>query len=495
MDDRSNDLRPGLKLFNVVFLGFSFLLMFTGFQTCGMVSQTVLKSYINETTINGTVHFEGNGYTSLAIIYIVFACANWLAPSVVSVIGPKYSMVVGGLTYTLYLATFIHPLTWTLYAASVVIGFGAAIIWTGQGNFLTLNSDDLTMGRNSGIFWAMLQCSLLIGNIYVYFSWRGVSIIRDKERVPLFIGLTAICAVGTLSLFLLRSNPQAKNIAVEDIDNSNLLATEESPNVSDSVHGNSDIKANEEDSSETSSEISAFKQKKSRSTEAWEAFLTSVRLFKTKEMLLLSVTFFYTGLELTFFSGVYSTSVGATQKFGSDSDKLVGLTGIFIGVGEILGGGIFGIFGKKTVRYGRDPVILLGGIIHLVAFMLIFLNIPDDAPISQGAATAATYITPSTELAIACAFMLGFADACFNTQCYSIIGGTYPNNSAAAFALFKFEQSLAAAIGFFYSSYLLLKYQLLILVIFCFSGMLCFFYVEYKARKLVTASEYSNIGT
>jgi len=494
MDDRSNDLRPSLKLFNVIFLGFSFLLMFTGFQTCGMISQTVLKSYINQTTINGTVHFHGNGYTSLAIIYIVFACANWLAPSVVSVVGPKYSMVIGGITYTLYLATFIHPLTWTLYTASVIIGIGAAIIWTGQGNFLTLNSDDMTMGRNSGIFWAMLQCSLLIGNIYVYFAWRGVDVIADKQRVPLFIGLTAICGLGTLSLLLLKSNPVASSVSSE-ADNS-LLSAEETQQSSNEVNQSSDQKFNDSEADESHVEISEQRDK-SKSAEALDALLTAIRLFKTKEMLLLSVTFFYTGLELTFFSGVYSTSVAATSEFGSDADRLVGLTGIFVGVGEILGGGIFGIFGKKTVKHGRDPIILLGGICHLVAFMLIFLNIPDDAPISKGEAHVGTYITPSTALAIACAFLLGFADACFNTQCYSIIGGTYPNNSAAAFALFKFEQSLAAAIGFFYSSYVVLKYQLLILVIFCFCGMLSFFYVEHKVRKrpVESSSEYSNIGS
>ena len=488
MDDRSNNLKPSLKLFNVVFLGLSFLLMFTGFQTCGMISQTVLNSYINETTVNGTQTFSGSGYTSLAIIYIVFAAANWLAPSVVSFIGPKYSMMAGGLTYTLYLATFIYPLTYTLYAASVLLGIGAAVIWTGQGNFLTLNSDDMTMGRNSGIFWAMLQCSLLIGNIYVFFAWQGVTLIESSKRVPLFIGLTAICAVGTLSLLVLRSNP-TQRVEVDEAEG-NLLA-EESQQVS--------VDKDEYSGKTSTTDSVAVPENKTNSkfSDAWEAFLTSVKLFKTREMLLLSITFFYTGLELTFFSGVYSTSVGATKSFGNDADRLVGLTGIFIGVGEILGGGIFGIFGKKTVRYGRDPIVLLGGICHLAAFMFIFLNIPDNAPISKNGTHDVGYIDPNAALAIACAFLLGFADACFNTQCYSIIGSTYPNSSAAAFALFKFEQSLAAAIGFFYSSYLLLKYQLLLLVIFCFLGMLCFFNVEHRVRRkiLETVSEYPDIGS
>ena len=33
-----------------------------------------------------------------------------------------------------------------------------SVIWVGQGNFLTINSDTKTMGRNSGIFWALLKC-------------------------------------------------------------------------------------------------------------------------------------------------------------------------------------------------------------------------------------------------------------------------------------------------------------------------------------------------
>ena len=32
-----------------------------------------------------------------------------------------------------------------------------SVLWTGQGNFLTVNSDSETISRNSGIFWALLQ--------------------------------------------------------------------------------------------------------------------------------------------------------------------------------------------------------------------------------------------------------------------------------------------------------------------------------------------------
>ncbi len=46
---------------------------------------------------------------------------------------------------------------------------------------------------------------------------------------------------------------------------------------------------------------------------------------------------FLTGFELTFFSGVYGTSVGHTHAFGSDAKSYLALCGIFIGLGEILG--------------------------------------------------------------------------------------------------------------------------------------------------------------
>ena len=55
---------------------------------------------------------------------------------------------------------------------------------------------------------------------------------------------------------------------------------------------------------------------------------------------------------------------------------MVGLHGIFVGVGEILGGAIFGIFGSWTNKVGRWPVALLGLVTIIGAGVLILLNIP-----------------------------------------------------------------------------------------------------------------------
>jgi hypothetical protein len=43
------------------------------------------------------------------------------------------------------------------------------------------------------------------------------------------------------------------------------------------------------------------------------------------------------------------------------------------------GGGLFGILGKYTNKFGKDPVVLLGMLVHFAAFYLIYLNIPAHA--------------------------------------------------------------------------------------------------------------------
>ncbi|NXN30902.1 MFS11 protein, partial [Nycticryphes semicollaris] len=443
------------RLFNIIILGVSFMFIFTAFQTCGNIAQTVI------TNLNST-DFHGSGYTSMSIIYGVFSASNLISPSVVAIVGPQLSMFVSGIFYSLYIAVFIQPATWAFYTASVFIGIAAAVLWTAQGNCLTLNSDENTIGRNSGVFWALLQSSLFFGNLYIYFAWQGKTHISESDRRTVFIALTVISLVGTVLFFLIRKQEDTKAPGEEGSANEIL-----------------------EDSSSAQNKMAR----------AVAAFKKSIKLSFTKEIMLLSVTTAYTGLELTFFSGVYGTCIGAVNRFGSDEKSLIGLSGIFIGVGEILGGGLFGLLSKNN-RFGRNPVVMLGIVVHFIAFYLIFFNMPNNAPIAPMEGTDdVAYMIPSKEVAIFCSFLLGLGDSCFNTQLLSILGFLYSEDSAPAFAIFKFVQSICAAIAYFYSNYILLQWQLLIMVVVGFFGTITFFAVEWEAAAALAArsSDYSSI--
>ncbi|KAK3520760.1 hypothetical protein QTP70_032333 [Hemibagrus guttatus] len=453
-------MRPETKsLLNIIVLGLGFMLMFTAFQTCGNIEQTVIKSF-------NSTEFHGSGYTSMAIIYGVFSASNLIAPSVVAVIGPQLSLFFSGLIYSGYIAMFIHPFTWSFYTASVLVGIAAAVLWTAQGNLLTINSSDSSIGRNSGIFWALLQFSLFFGNLYIYVAWHGKVHISDKDRQTVFISLTIISLVGNFLFFLIQRTET--EIVPSDRSESPLPA----------------------DASESDSVVIG---PQGLGAQALMAFKKSIQLAMTKEMLLLSISIAYTGLELTFYSGVYGTCIGAMTRFGDDAKSLIGLAGIFIGVGEILGGSVFGMLNQCN-QYGRNPVVLLGLITHILAFYLIFLNIASDAPLAPEEGTQLQgFIPPSKELALFCSFLLGLGDSCFNTQLLSIVGFLFHDDSAPAFAVFKFVQSIAAALAFFYSNYLQLYWQLLIMVLVGFAGTLSFFVAEWMVVSCRQNSDYDSI--
>ena len=302
---------------------------------------------------------------------------------------------------SMYIATFFYLADWLLYTGSAVIGFGAALIWTAQGNFLTINSTKKTMSRNSGIFWAMLECSLLIGNTFAYFQFTGLDDIDSNTRNTFVLVLLIVGVVGTVVFLFLLPTPWAKDI---------LEKNKKAP---------------------------------------LDALFESFALFKTAEMLQLTFYFFYMGMQVQshrfnayslinahlvrlayvlvrciwdlfrlYFelwrSEVYA---GASRHFGNVHLHDARSTGLIkyilqIGAGEIVSGLIFGIFGKVTNKLGRWPVVVLGTALQFIAFILIIFNIPNNAYKEGTREESLIFNPPSEALALVCSFTLGFGDAC-----------------------------------------------------------------------------------
>uniref|UniRef100_A0A3B3ZLN3 Major facilitator superfamily domain containing 11 n=1 Tax=Periophthalmus magnuspinnatus TaxID=409849 RepID=A0A3B3ZLN3_9GOBI len=253
------------RTFNVVILGVGFLFIFTAFTTCGNVEQTVVKSLGNES-------FSGSGYY-LGIIYGIFSFSNLLAPTVVAVIGAKHSMFLSGLLYG-YIAVFILPFTWSFYLTSVLIGIGAAL-WTAQGQFLVENSEASTINRNTGMFWALLQC-MIFGNLYIYFEWNGATEITGSRK-NVFLSLLVASVLGTLSFLVLRQSLSEEEMLSEE-EGQSLLSTR------------------------------MYKHRANSAMQDAKAEFTILQLLKSKTIVLLSPCMAYS-LELSFYSGVYGTCI------------------------------------------------------------------------------------------------------------------------------------------------------------------------------------------
>ena len=111
-----------------------------------------------------------------------------------------------------------------------------------------------------------------------------------------------------------------------------------------------------------------------------------------------------------------------------------------------MGGILFGFLGHLTIKWGRYPVVLLGSVLGidivvqsepkllytcymlqceqiiliylnlgLLSYGLMFANFPMSA--NSGETSDIGFISPPSEaMALATSFILGFSDACFNTQ-------------------------------------------------------------------------------
>ena len=104
-----------------------------------------------------------------------------------------------------------------------------------------------------------------------------------------------------------------------------------------------------------------------------QALKKSIRLFFTMDMFMLSVYFYYMGMLVGFYSVVYGTSLSRTLQF-DDPKGIVGLHGIFMGVGQIIGSSMF--MGSWTNKFGRWPIATIGQVHVTTAGVLILLNIP-----------------------------------------------------------------------------------------------------------------------
>lgn len=414
----------------MIVLGLAFMTLFSSFNTMENIEKPLLASVRTEDP-----EFKGDGYVALGILYITFALFLWFTPSALTMTGTKMALIFGAVGYCFNTASFYTTSTWAIYIGSVICGMTSALLWTGHGRYVILNSIPRTVTRNTSIFWVFYKCSLFFGNIFVYFVLEGKNHIGARLRMMV---VTVLLTLNVLAI---------------------VIAT----CLSKPAHENTEA------SEKVETPLEALKK-------AW-------KIFTTPNIILLSVLFFYVGLSVAFNSGVYSASVGFTQQLGTDTSKLVPLVGICIGIGEILSGGLQILHGEKISQYkwGGPIVVFVGVLIQVTAYTLIYLYLPDKSVFS--ATHDSAYLKSNIYVALGCAILMGTGDGCFTSQIYSILKEMYPDSSTQTVSLYIFINSAATSLSFFYSTLLGLHAQLIILTVTGTLGFIVFAIVTHRVKE------------
>ncbi|MFH1822959.1 MAG: MFS transporter [Patescibacteria group bacterium] len=141
---------------NIIVMTFGFFLLFLAF---------------NAAQAHVAIFFQNprKGIFSLFLIYLFFTLFNPFAAALVSKWGARNSLFLGGLTYTVYMFTFATDTLSLVYIASILLGCGAALLWTAQESYLMRLSEANVRGRNAGFFemiWALSAIGTFIFSLF-----------------------------------------------------------------------------------------------------------------------------------------------------------------------------------------------------------------------------------------------------------------------------------------------------------------------------------------
>ena len=142
---------------NLLVVSFAFLCLFTSFG-----SLQNLQSSLHD--------IEGLGTVGLSCIYaaLVISCL-FVPPPLIDFLGCKWTVAFSMLCYILFMAANMHARWWTIIPSALILGLGAAPLWSAKCTYLTQTgtwyarmmgtTDDDVINRFFGVFFMLFHAS------------------------------------------------------------------------------------------------------------------------------------------------------------------------------------------------------------------------------------------------------------------------------------------------------------------------------------------------
>lgn len=439
----SMSMKTILKNVFVVSLAFTFL--FTAFNSMANLQTSLNKE-------------EGVGAWSLSTIYVSLIISCMFLPNfIIARLGCKWTIPISMAGYILYMCANFYAIKGTMIPASIILGFGAAPLWSAKCTYLTqigvwysklTNQDqDGVINMFFGFFFLFFQTSQIWGNLISSLvftpdnsnltdtSGCGASFCpsdatsgnttsnfsQSKEKVYTVCGIylaSAVIAVIIVSIFL-------DQITLD--------------------------KETSEDDRKLSPKllISTFRH-----------------LFSSPlQMMLIPITI-YSGVEQAFIGGDFTKAyISCTLGIWN-----LGYVMICYGVADAL---CSILFGRLVVYIGHIPFFVFAFITH-GALQIAFLKWSPE----QG----------QEVIFYVCAALWGMGDAVIQTQLNALYGHLFSDKAEAGFANYRLWESLGFAVTFAYNDYLCTDTKLYVCLGVLATSVVCYFIVEIMAWRLKKTS-------
>ncbi|XP_012879999.1 PREDICTED: protein unc-93 homolog A isoform X1 [Dipodomys ordii] len=432
------------SLRNVLVISFGFLLLFTAFG--GL--QNLQSSLYNE---------DGLGVATLSSLYgAVLLSSMLLPPILIKRCGCKWTIVGSMCCYVAFSLGNFQASWFSLIPTSVLLGLGAAPLWSAQCTYLTVAGSRHAertgqLGRDVvnqyfGIFFLIFQSSGVWGNLIsslVFGQTPTKESILEKQlescgaRDCLMVAASSNSTQGPsrqLIYTLLSIYTGTGVLAIL------LIAVFLEPLEDFEPNG---------------------KGKDGKPPPFWTTLLSTFRLLGDGRLRLLILLPLYSGLQQGFISGEYTRSY---------TTCVLGIH--FVGYVMICFSGATSLcsllYGKLSQYSGRAAIYVLGAATHLSCIIMLLLWRPRPTQMSV------FFLLPG---------LWGLADAVWQTQNNALYGVLFEKKKEAAFANYRLWEALGFVIAFGYSSFLCVSTKLYILAGVLSVAMLAYGVVEFRESK------------
>nr|XP_030708693.1 protein unc-93 homolog A isoform X2 [Globicephala melas] len=298
------------SLKNVLVLSFGFLLLFIAYG--GL--QSLQSSLYSE---------EGLGVAALSTLYGgMLLSSMFLPPILIKKLGCKWTIVIAMCCYVTFTLGNFYASWYTLIPTSILLGLGAAPLWSAQGTYLT------TMGSTHAEKTGKLGKDVVSQYFGIFFLLYQTAGVFGNLTSSLVFGQTPTQGSGFLAVLLIA-------VFLEPIKDA-------------------------QQESEGEKQPSPF----------WSTLLSTAKLYRDKRLCLLVLLPLYSGFQQAFLAGDYTRSY-ITCALGI---QFVGYVMICFAAVNALCSVLYGKLAQYT---GRTALFALGAVTHLSCIIALLLWKPN----------------------------------------------------------------------------------------------------------------------